>query len=95
MTIDEATVRKRAVVERRVGCGDFEGTGDRHKHGGVGLVEVGSAAGDREAAVCGEGHANGGSAQASPPRAAAKLVARVESSRLLFCEVNLCHPSVK
>ncbi len=44
MTIDEATERKRAVVERRVGCGDFEGTGDRHTHGGVALVEVGPSA---------------------------------------------------
>lgn len=40
MTIDEATERKRAFVECRVGCGDFEGTGDRHKHWGAGLVEV-------------------------------------------------------
>ena len=47
---------------------------------------------EEEGAVWGEGHATGGSAQASPPRAAAKHVARVESPRLLFCEVNLCHP---
>ncbi len=52
MTIDEATERKRAVVERRVGCGDFEGTGDRHKHGGVRLVEVGPSASDESRCPC-------------------------------------------
>jgi hypothetical protein len=45
VTIDEATERKRAVVECRVGCGDFKGSGDRHKHWGAGLVEVGPPAG--------------------------------------------------
>jgi hypothetical protein len=36
------------------------------------------------------GHAGGDSPQASPPRAAAKHVARVESCCQLFREVNLC-----
>jgi hypothetical protein len=44
-----------------------------------------------EGSLCSECHATGGSAQASPPRAAAKHVARVERIRLLFREVNLCH----
>ncbi len=38
------------------------------------VEDAGSAA--EEGAIWGEGHATGGSAQASPPRAAAKLVAR-------------------
>jgi hypothetical protein len=38
------------------------------------------------------GHACGDSPQASPPRAAAKHVARVERFRQLFREAYPCHP---
>ena len=38
------------------------------------------------------GHAGGDSPQASPPKAAAKHVARVGRSRQLFREAYLCHP---
>ena len=37
-------------------------------------------------------HAGGDSPQASPPKAAAKHVARLQRSRQLFQEVSLCHP---
>jgi hypothetical protein len=49
---------------------------------------------EEEGAVWGECHASGGSAQASPPRAAAKLVARVGGCCVPVGKFKLCHPPI-
>ena len=68
------------------------GSGGTQRSGGGGVASPLQLAASVMALGKSGGHAGGDSPQASPPKAAAKHVARVERSRLLFQEVSLCHP---